>query len=157
MFPAALRPFFQWCDSTWVSQTIRDSRWMFAGIEIVHLLGLAVLLGSLLVLDLRLLGRGMKRSALPLVAAELAPWTGGGLALMVSTGTLLFLSEAMKCYASPPFAVKMMLLAAALGLHLALARSVRREPAPGWTKPAAALSLLLWFGVGVAGRAIGFQ
>ena len=157
MFPAALRPFFLWCDSTWISAAIRDSRWMFAVIEIAHLLGLAVLLGSLVVLDLRLLGVGMKRQTSGLLAGQLAPWIGAGLILMISTGLLLFLSEAMKCYASPPFAAKMLLLAAALAVQMAIARGLRRKTEPFWTRPAAALSLLLWFSIGVAGRAIGFQ
>jgi hypothetical protein len=160
-FPIALRPLFQWCDSCWVAVEIRDSTWMFAVIEILHLLGLTVLLGSLVVLHLRLLGLGMRRQPVSQLAGELAPWTRGGLAFMVATGTLLFISEAMKCYRSPPFAVKMLLLSLAIVTHLVIFRRARRMEAtarlPLWSRPAACISLALWFGVGVAGRAIGFQ
>ena len=160
-FPSLARPLFQWCDSTWISVAIRDSTWMFAVLEILHLLGLTLLLGSLVVLDLRLLGLGMRRQPAPRLAGELAPWIAAGLGFMALTGTLLFLSEAMKCWASPPFAVKMLLLFLALVSHVAIFRQVRRleDPArlPAWIRPAACLSLGLWFGVGLAGRAIGFQ
>jgi hypothetical protein len=156
-----LRPFFEWCNSTAVSAAIRDSTWMFAVIEMLHLLGLAMLLGSLVVLQLRLLGLGMRRQPVSQLARELAPWIRGGLAFMIITGVPLFLSEALKCYASPPFAFKMLLLSLATVSHLLIFRwALRTEGSarlPFWTKPAACLSLALWFGVGLAGRAIGFQ
>src|SRR5580658_1600089 len=101
-FPIALRPVFQWCDASWLAVAIRDSTWMFAVVEILHLLGLTVLLGSLVVLDLGLVGLGMRRQPVARLAGELAPWIRGGLALMVATGLLLFISEALKCYGSPP-------------------------------------------------------
>jgi uncharacterized membrane protein SirB2 len=161
MFPTALRPLFEWCDATWISTAIRDSTWMFAVVEILHLLGLTVLVGSLVVLHLRLLELGMRRQTVAQLAGELSPWIRGGLSFMVGTGILLFFPEAMKCYASPPFAIKMMLLPIAIIFHLAVMRGARRATdaarLPAWSKPAAWCSLALWFGVGIAGRAIGFQ
>lgn len=160
-FPMMARPFFQWCDSSWMAVEIRDSTWMFAVVEILHLLGIAVLLGSLVVLDLRLLGLGMRRQPVAQLAGELAPWIRGGLVFAAATGLLLFISEAMKCYASPPFAAKMILLLLAAGSQLVIFRQLRRmrdwAPLPFWSKLAGCLSLALWFGVGIAGRAIGFQ
>lgn len=159
VFPATCRPFFQWRDSTAVAGAIRDCTWMFAVIEILHLLGLAVLLGSMVVCDLRL--RGLGASPMAQLATELAPWIAGGLVFMVATGAPLFLLEAMKCYASPPFAIKMQLLVLAIAPYLALHSRARRMKdgarLPIWTKPATCLSLMLRFGVGLAGRAIGFQ
>jgi hypothetical protein len=161
MFPAMARPMFQWCNSLWISESIRDSTWIFAVLEIVHLLGMAVLLGSLVVFHVRLLGLGMRRQPVAVLARDLWPWTAGGLAVMIMTGFLMFLSEAMKCYASPPFGIKMLLLALAVPSHLIVFRHAQHlndgSRLPLWTKPAAGISLLLWFGVGVAGRAIGFQ
>jgi uncharacterized protein DUF6644 len=160
-FPAAARSLFLWCDSTRLSVAIRDSTWMFAVFEILHLFGLAILLGSLVVFYLRLLGLGMRRQPVAQLAAELAPWIRGGLVFMLGTGLLLFFSEAMKCYASPPFAIKMLLLSLAVVSHLVIFRRAMcikdSTPLPLWTRPAACLSLALWFGVGLAGRAIGFQ
>jgi hypothetical protein len=156
-----LRPFFEWCDSTALSAAIRDSTWMFAVLEMLHLLALALLLGSLVVLNLRLMGLGMRRQPVSQLARELALWIHCGLAFVVITGALLFLSEAMKCYASPPFVIKMMLLTLAILSHLTIfPRALRMKDSvrlPLWTRPAACLSLALWFGVGLAGRAIGFQ
>ncbi len=155
-----MRSLFLWCDSTWIAVAIRDSTWAFAVIEILHLLGLTLLLGSLVVLDLRLLGLGMRRQPVSQLAGELALWIRGGLALMVITGVPMFLSEAMKCYASPAFAIKMMLLSLAIVSHLVIfGQALRMKESarlPFWTKPAACISLALWFGVGLAGRAIGF-
>ena len=160
-FPLWMRPLFQWCDASWLAGAIRDSTWMFAVVEILHLLGLTVLLGSLVVLDLRLLNWGMRRQTVAQLAGELAPWIRGGLIFMVATGLLLFVSEAMKCYASPPFVLKMTLLLLAWVFHrIIFRRALQMKHAgklPLWTRPAACLSLALWFGVGVAGRAIGFQ
>jgi hypothetical protein len=160
-FPTVARPVFQWCDATWIGVAIRDSTWIFALVEILHLLGLTLLLGSLVVLDLRLLGLGMRRQTVSQLASELAPWIRGGLAGMVVTGVPLFLSEAMKCYGSPPFAIKMQLLSLAIASHLVIFRQALKlddsARLPRWTRPAACISLALWFGVGLAGRAIGFQ
>jgi len=161
VFPSAARAFFEWCDGAWISVAIRESTWMFAVIEILHLLGLTVLIGSVVVLHLRLLGLGMRKQAVAQLADELIPCIRGGLFFMIVTGVLLFFPEAMKCFGSRPFFFKMLLLTAAMALHTAVVRGARRatdaERLPSWSRPAAWLSLALWFGVGIAGRAIGFQ
>ena len=154
-----LLPFFQWCDSTAVGQAIRDSRVLFPIIESVHLLALTVLLGTILVLNLRLLGLGLRRQPLPLVARSLAPLTFWSLIAMLATGSLLFCSEALKCYDSPPFLVKMVALFLAIVFHWTVFRQgVKSSTEPGRVRriATAMLSLILWFGVATAGRAIGF-
>ena len=78
---------------------------------------------------------------------------------MLATGFLLFCSEAMKCYDNPPFLAKMVVLFAAIVFHWVVFRPAVNSPAqPGWPRriATAAGSLFLWFGVAVAGRAIGF-
>ena len=70
-----LLPFFQWCDATAVGQAIRDSRFLFPIIESLHLFALTVLLGAVMVLNLRLLGAGMPKQPMPVVARALAPLT----------------------------------------------------------------------------------
>jgi hypothetical protein len=155
----SLRPFFEWCDHTSIAQAIRDSRILFPVIESIHLLALAVLLGAILVLNLRLLKKVLTTQTLAAVAESLAPLTIGGLAVMIASGSLLFASEALKCYESPPFRCKMILLAAAIVFQWIVARPVTRTvPEPGRFRSAATalVSLILWFGVGAAGRAIGF-
>jgi hypothetical protein len=154
-----LLPFFQWCDGTAAGQAIRDSRFLFPIIESLHLFALTVLLGSVIVLNLRLLGAGMPKQPLPRVARALAPLTFWSLLAMLTTGFLLFCSEAMKCYDNPPFLVKMMVLFAAIVFHWAVFRpTVNSAAEPGRPRRFAtvAASMFLWFGVAVAGRAIGF-
>ena len=71
----ALLPFFRWADHTWISVMIRDSTWAFALIEVFHLFGLTLLLGTLTVLNLRLFGWGLGGYPLKSVASDALPWT----------------------------------------------------------------------------------
>ena len=155
----AIIPFFQWCDDTPVALAIRNSRAAFPIIENFHLFALTVLLGSIVVLCLRQFGLILKTQTISEVAAALRPWNRWGLAVMLTSGILLFLSEAMKCYANTPFRVKMFFLFFALLFQFTIYnRMVKNEgaSAPVSGKIAAAVALCLWFGVGLAGRAIGF-
>ena len=157
MFPVLL-PFFHWCDASWLSMEIRASTWQFAIIEMIHLLGLTMLLGALMVLDLRLFGFGMRRQPVSQLARNLSPWVWGGLVTILSSGILLFFGEPMKLYGNPSFHVKMLLLATAIVFQFTLFRRVTNHDGmpPVLGKAAAVVSLFLWFGVGLAGRAIGF-
>src|SRR6266511_1012694 len=98
-----LWPFFEWCEATAIGTAIRNSAWMFAVIESVHLLGLAVIGGTVLVVDLRMLGLGLRKQPLAEVARNVFPWFVASLFVMLVTGALLFLSEPTKCYYSTPF------------------------------------------------------
>jgi uncharacterized protein YacL len=153
-------PFFQWCDATAIGAAIRNSRWLFPLVESIHLLGLTVLLGTVIVLDLRLLGLGLRRQPVARVAAGLSGLMAGSVVVMLGTGLLLFLSEALKCYASPPFRVKMLFLFTAILFHYtafrAIAKDKRAEARPILSKLVGVVSFALWMGVGLAGRAIGF-
>jgi hypothetical protein len=110
----ALISFFQWCDDTPVSQAIRNSRVAFPIIENFHLFALTVLLGSLVILALRQFGLVYKTQTISEVANALRPWNRWSLAVMLASGILPFLSEAMKCYGNTSFRVKMLFLFAAL-------------------------------------------
>ncbi len=154
-------PFFQWAEATTIGEVIRDSSWAFAVIESFHLLALSVIGGAVLIVDLRLLGLGLRRQPIADLARDARPWLVGSLIVMLVTGVGLFLSEPMKCYASTAFAVKMTCLALALvftftvRMKVTLADEGRVRPA--WLKLVALVSLALWFGVGASGRWIGFS
>jgi hypothetical protein len=154
----SLLPLFRWFEATWIGTSIRMSTYLFPSIEVVHLLGLVVLLGTISVVDLRLLGFGMRRQTVTRVSEELAPWTLAGIGIMLLTGIPLLLSEAVKCYQNDAFWLKMEFLLAALIFHFTIYRKVTSSDKirPLWAKATACLSLLLWFGVGLAGRAIAF-
>ena len=156
-----LLPYFQWFETTTIGETIKNSPWAFAVIESVHLLALAVIGGAVLMLDLRLLGLGLRRQPIPEVAREAQPWLVGSLIVMLITGFALFSSEATKCYYSTPFWVKMTSLALAMASTFTVRRRVSFE-GDGRVRPivlklVALVSLTLWFGVGAGGRWIGFS
>jgi hypothetical protein len=154
-----LLPFFRWCDGTWLAETIRGSRFYFPIIETFHLLALTILFGAILVLTMRMCRLMMTSQPTHQVAKDLAPWAFWSLIIILTTGVMLFLSEAMKCYASVPFQVKMTFLFAALVFHFTVQRKVsrsEREPRLPWGAAVGIVNALLWLGVGLGGRAIGF-
>ncbi len=149
-----------WLELTAVGAAIRDSAWLFPVIEAAHLLGLAVLGGSILVVDLRLLGLGLKGRPAAYVLEQAGPWLVGALAVMYTTGIPLFLSESIKCYFSSAFWVKMGALVVALLFTFGVRnRMVRTQPPLlHWqARGIAACSLALWLTVAAAGRWIGFS
>jgi hypothetical protein len=157
----SLLPFFQWCYETAVGETIRDSTWLFPVIEAFHLVGLGITAGAVLLVDLRLLGVGLSRQPLAQLSADAEPWLLGSLTLMFASGIPLFLSEAIKCYYSFPFWVKMTSLFLVLLFTFTIRRRVTRtglgSHRPLLLRVTALLSLGLWFGVAWGGRWIGFS
>jgi len=155
-----LLPYFQWISETRMSQAISQSSWAFAVIESVHLLALAVIGGAVLMLDLRMLGLGLREQPIEAVERAVFPWFVGSLIVMIVTGFGLFVSEAIKCYYSTPFWVKMTSLLLAMIFAFTVRRSValagEGQVRPIWLKVVAIVSLGLWFGVGASGRWIGF-
>ena len=114
----------------------------------------------MLTVDLRMLGLGLRRQAIGELAGYLRPWLVGAVVLMLVTGVLLFLSEAVKCYYSQSFLVKMITLPVALIYTFTVREHearIGRLDASARTRLAAAVSMLLWFTVAAAGRWIGFS
>jgi hypothetical protein len=148
---------FEWLQHTCLGVTIRHSPTLIATLEIVHLIGLTLLLGTILMVDLSLLGRGLEGQPVSRIARHLNRWTVAGLAIMLVSGPLILVAEAVKCYQSPAFWSKMALLAAAILFYFTVHRGVvlADPPVSGskarWT---AVLSLALWTGVALAGKAI---
>ena len=157
----SLLQFFQWCYQSAIGETIRESIWLFPVIEAFHLLGLGLTVGAVLMVDLRLLGVGLRKQPVAELAAAVQPWLLGSLTLMITSGTLLFLSEAVKCYYSFPFWVKMTSLFLVLIFTFTVRRRVVRtglaSDRPLLARVTALVSLTLWFGVAWGGRWIGFS
>ena len=84
-----LLPFFQWCEATTLGTAIRETTWAFAVIESVHLLALCVIGGAVLVVDLRLLGLGLRRQRVQDLARDAQPWLNYSLAVMLLTALSL--------------------------------------------------------------------
>ena len=161
MIPMSVLTVFAWFERSWIGEGIRESRWLFPAIESVHLLGLVVLGGSVLVVNLSLLGLGLGRRSAAQLWHDTWPWFAGSLIIMLSSGFLLFMSEAVKLYYHQAFWVKMI----ALLLSLVFTATVQRRTALAdpervtllWSRAVGLVSLLLWFVVGAAGRWIGFS
>jgi hypothetical protein len=157
MMALSLLPAFEWVQHTYLGETIRHSAALIALLEIVHLIGLALLLGTILMVDLSLLGFGIGRQPAWRIARELGNWTKAGLAIMLISGPLILSSEAVKCYKTPAFWVKMALLVIAIAFHFSIHRRVTLAEQPASPSSAAFVafvSLGLWIGVALAGKGI---
>ena len=157
----SLLPFFQWCEATTLGTAIRETTWAFAVIESVHLLALSVIGGAVLIVDLRMLGFGLRHQRISDLANDAWPWLNRSLAVMILTGIGLFLSESTKCYYSTPFWFKMSSLALAIMFTYTIHRKVVFAE-EGRISPIACtivgvVSMALWLGVGAGGRWIGFS
>jgi len=143
-----------------VGHAISSTTWAFPLIETIHILALTIMYGAMVVLDLRLLGLAMRKQSTALLARNLDPYLTWGLIVMLGSGFLLFTSEAMKCYVNDGFRFKMAVLVLAVLFQFTLFRWVTRKEEAERSRPlgwmVSVASLVLWFGVGVGGRAIGF-
>ena len=151
---------FEWCDATAVGAAVRSSLWWFPVIEAVHLLGLSVLGGALLLVDLRLLGVGLRNQTISELADQMRPWLVGAIVVMGSTGLLLFLSEAVKCYYNDAFWLKISTLPIALLFSFTVRARVAGAgglDASIRTRLVGATSIALWFTVAAAGRWVGYS
>ena len=151
---------FEWFEYTTPGIIVRESVWMFPVVEAVHLLGLCLLGGAVITVDLRMLGLGLRKQTISELATNLRPWLIGAVILMLSTGTLLFLSEAVKCYYNTSFWVKITTLPIALIFTFVVRERVAVNGGIGTstkTRLVAAGSMMLWFTVAAAGRWIGFS
>lgn len=153
--------YFELLEDTGLGSVVRESLWLFPVIEAVHLLGLCLLGGALLIVDLRLFGWGLKERAISELARDARWWMIGGVAVMIATGVPLFLSEAVKCYYNTSFWVKMVTFPLALGFTFGLRELVviRNEglETSFRTRLLGAGNMALWFVVAAAGRWIGFS
>ncbi len=151
--------FFEWMEHSPVGDFMRGSRVTFPIFESLHLIGLALFVGTLLLTDLGLLGLAMRRQPVQQVASALAPWTWSGFGLLMLTGPLMFTAQAAKWHDNPVFWIKMLLLIGATIFQLSVRRRiVSEDPARFPTRPrlVGAVSLILWVSVGLLSKAMEF-
>lgn len=156
-----LLPYFQAIENGPIGAAIRDSTWLFPFVEAFHLVALAVIGGAVLLVDLRLLGLGLKRQPVAVLARDAQPFLIGSLLFMIGSGVPLFMSEAIKCYYSFAFWTKMSALALAILFTFTIRRRVtfadEARFSPAVARAVGAISILLWSTVGWGGRWIGFS
>lgn len=154
---------FTWLETTYAAamdssfaNSIHLSVWLFALTEAAHLLALAVVGCAVLVVDMRILGWGLTKQPVALVAREVRPWLIGSLAGMAATGFVMFMSlAASKYYSHPAFWTKMSLLAVALALTFTVRQWITGDEARAQhplAKIVSVVSVLLWTSVAVMGR-----
>src|SRR6266849_4027843 len=114
--------FFQWLGSIPVADTINNSEWLFPVIESVHITGLAILIGTIAIVDFRLLGLALRNRPVPEIAADLKLWTLAGIGIMLTTGPLMLSAEPERGDGNPAFTFKMTCLLLALVTHFTIHR-----------------------------------
>jgi hypothetical protein len=153
-----------WIDSTQFAETIRISLWIFPALEIAHVAAIAIVLGSIARVDLRLAGLVSRDRSISEISHEMLPWTWVSFALATLFGVLLFVGQPLRYVEIAFFDVKLLLIALA-GVNMLVFEYVThrgigrwdREPIPPvQVRIAGGLSLAFWISVLLCGRLIGF-
>ena len=152
----------QWLENSSPAVAISQSLWLYPILEIVHITGIALLVGPAIMFDLRLLGfsKDLRVSSL---ARHLLPWSRRGLLLIIPSGLLLFITNAVALWYDPVFLVKILLLIVA-GLnafvfHCFTFRSATAfddNKLPAAAKVTACISLIVWLAVIACGRLLAY-
>lgn len=153
---------FAWLEGTSVAVAVAESSWIFPTLEVLHVLGLALVVGSIAAFDLRTLGLAWPTRRLETLVHEILPWTWSGFAIALVTGLLLFSCSATVYAENGAFLAKMalLLLAGVNVLFFHLHPHHGRLAAEGYAsltlRASATVSLTLWTAIVVLGRWIGF-
>lgn len=155
-------------EASGLGQAMRQWLWLYPSVEVVHLVGIGLLFGSVAVLDLRLLGLS-RDIPVKKLARHVLPWTAASFVLIVPSGFLMFSAHATEFVDSEVFVLKMLLIMAA-GVNAALFHTVtfrtadvwdseemRKLPPPPSARAAGAISLLLWISVIACGRLLAYS
>ena len=154
----------EWLQGTGVAIQIRDGLYTFPVLESIHVVGLALVFGTIAILDLRLLGVASTNRAVSRIMADLLKWTWAAFAVTAVTGGLMFSTNALVYFHNTWFRAKMILLVLA-AVNMAVFELTARKTMPQWdaqrsappvARAVATISLIIWVGVIVAGRVIGF-
>ncbi|HEU0290370.1 MAG TPA: DUF6644 family protein [Burkholderiales bacterium] len=156
-------PTLGWVEQTALATAMRQELWLYPAVEILHIWGFIVLVGSIAMFDLRLLGLS-RQISVRLLSRHLLPWTLGALLIIVPTGLMMFMAHAGDFISNRAFVLKLTLISAAginaAAFHLGPFRSVDKwdsgAPTPAAAKLHAALSVLIWMGVVACGRLLAY-
>jgi hypothetical protein len=155
----------QWIQQTPASISIRESIWLYPILDVLHCVGILLVAGTIVVIDLRLLGFGMRRATVSSVVGQVLPWTVAGFAFMFITGSLIAWAEPVRLYHSVFFRWKLLFLALAglnaLLFHYGIYRGIAGWDAasltPARARLAGSVSIVCWICVIAAGRAVGYE
>ena len=159
-----LQDFISYFENSGLADNIRENDVLFPLIESMHVVAICLVVGSILVVDLRLLGLASIHRSLSRVTSGILPLTWSAFAVAVTSGILLFISNATKYLGNGYFVAKICLICAA-GLNMAIFHGISAKDLPRWenetllplpARLAGGLSILLWVSVVICGRWIGF-
>jgi hypothetical protein len=146
----------EWWGETPVAHAMNSAGWMFPAVEILHTIGIVLLVGLAAIVDLRLLGVRLTKTPVAVLSSELAPWTTAGFVIALMTGPLLLATDPDRYYRSWEFRFKMSCLVLAILFDFTLHRKVRAGAGSLATQRAAGwISIALWCCVAASGRTIG--
>jgi hypothetical protein len=154
----------RWLEATTIATTISENDFLFPSIESLHVLAITLVVGSISIVDLRLIGWSSLDRATHKLMADVLPVTWAAFALAVVTGLLLFTAKAVS-YGHNPFFLRKMVLLALAGVNMAVFHALAGRDVERWgngvASPLAAriaggLSLVLWIAVVACGRWVGF-
>jgi hypothetical protein len=158
-----LLKYCEWLETTPYALAVRQSDWLFPVIETIHIMALAFSVGTIVFVDLRLVGLSMKGYRFSAILEQLQPWTLAGFGVMFLTGAMLVPAHAVMYYESPFFRLKLLFLLMAginAGLfHVTIYRSINRwdtRAVPLFGRVIGGVSLLIWTTVVILGRAIAY-
>lgn len=150
-----MQNFCEWLEHTRLISTIAETGWMYATFSVIHYFSLFVLVGTIALIDLRVLGVASRRQSIAKVAGQLFPWTWTALGLALLSGFVMFGTDAGDFYPDKVFRVKMAVILLALLFSVIIQQNVRnwdRLPfLSSGAKLVALVSLLLWVGAILAG------
>jgi hypothetical protein len=159
-----LQDLISYFENSGLADNIRENDVLFPLIESFHVIAICLVVGSILVVDLRLLGLASIHRSVSRVTSGILPLTWCAFAVAVASGILLFISNATKYLGNGFFVAKIFLICAA-GLNMAIFHAISAKDLPQWEKEkwlplparlAGGLSILLWVSVVTCGRWIGF-
>ena len=159
-----LQDFISYFENSGLADNIRENDVLFPLIESVHVVAICLVVGSILVVDLRLLGLASIHRSVSRVTSGILPLTWSAFAVAGASGALLFISNATKYLGNGYFVAKIFLICAA-GLNMAIFHVISAKDLPRWenearlplpARLAGGLSILLWIAVVACGRWIGF-
>jgi hypothetical protein len=161
MISESLLNFCDAVQATAASQFIQDIKWIVPLVQTVHILAIAAVLGSALMIQLRCLGLSQIDQAMARVAKRHAPVIGWGVSVLLLSGAVLIVGEPARALANDYFQLKMLLLLGVIGVSWVQMRPMQTQPEywhqhPGVLRSLSVLSLGLWAGIVFAGRWIAY-
>jgi uncharacterized membrane protein len=145
----------EWLEHTWLISTIADTGWIYATVSVTHYFTLFVLVGTIVLVDLRVLGVAARNQSVAQIAEALFPWTWTALGLALLSGFIMFATDAGDYYPDKIFRIKMTVILLAVIFAVIVRRNVpkwdRAPVIPAGAKLVAFVSLALWIGAILAG------